>query len=75
MTAISHAPAAFAIHRIAESDRTRRTPAPALRLLPSGDGWSLVGPNGELVYSALGGKGRRRCLEFARAKGVLTVLS
>ena len=75
MTAVSHAPAAFAIHPIAESDRAARTTAPALRLLPSGDGWSLVGPNGELLYSALGSQGRRRCLQYARAAGVLTVRS
>jgi hypothetical protein len=75
MTALSHAPAAFAIHRLAERDRTAPTPAPALRLLPSGDGWSLIGHSGELVFSALGAGGRRRCLEFARAAGVLTVRS
>jgi hypothetical protein len=46
-----------------------------LRLLPSGDGWSLVGPDGELVFQALGTGGRRQCLEFARAHGVLAVLS
>jgi hypothetical protein len=44
-----------------------------LRLLQSGDGWSLVGPDGGLVFQALGTDGRRRCLEFARAEGVLTV--
>jgi hypothetical protein len=44
-----------------------------LRLLPSGDGWSLVSVDGELVYSALGLSGRRRCLEFARAEGVLAL--
>jgi hypothetical protein len=46
-----------------------------LRLLPSGDGWSLVGPDGELVFHALGVHGRRHCLEFARAEGVLAVFS
>ena len=46
---------------------------PRLRLLPSGDGWSLVGFDGKLVYSALGTSGRRRCVEFARAEGILTL--
>jgi hypothetical protein len=44
--------------------------APRLRLLPSGDGWSLVTVDGRLVFSALGISGRRRCLEFALAEGV-----
>lgn len=43
---------------------------PRLRLLPSGDGWSLVSVEGKLVFSALGVSGRRRCLEFALAEGV-----
>jgi hypothetical protein len=59
--------------------RTRRLPNRGpdgerrLRLLPSGDGWSLVGGNGTLVFSALGRSGRRRCLEFAAAAGVLAI--
>jgi hypothetical protein len=44
-----------------------------LRLLPSGDGWSLVSPDGKLVFHALGTAGRRRCLETARARGVLAI--
>jgi hypothetical protein len=46
-----------------------------LKLLPSGDGWSLVGPSGELVFEALGTRGRRECLEYARAHGVLAIFS
>ncbi len=46
-----------------------------LRLLPSGDGWSLVEPDGALVFSALGLDGRRRCLEFAQAAGVVALAS
>ena len=46
-----------------------------MRLLPGGDGWSLVGPDGKLVFHALGTQGRRRCLEFAHAQGVLAVFS
>ncbi|HLJ04199.1 MAG TPA: hypothetical protein VKT31_12210 [Solirubrobacteraceae bacterium] len=46
-----------------------------LRLLPSGDGWSLLGPDGELVFSAPGLSARRRCLEFAQAEGVLALVT
>jgi hypothetical protein len=46
-----------------------------LRLLPSGDGWSLVGADGALVFSALGLEGRRRCLEYAQAAGVVALAS
>ena len=46
-----------------------------LRLLPSGDGWSLVGPEGQLVFHALGTQGRRRCLEYARGRGALVLVS
>jgi hypothetical protein len=45
-----------------------------LRLLASGDGWSLVSPDGHLVFQALGIQGRRRCLEYAHSEGVLAVL-
>ncbi|HEY2771847.1 MAG TPA: hypothetical protein VGI87_14825 [Solirubrobacteraceae bacterium] len=57
----------------ARPTRLQSTPtgaAPRLRLLPSGDGWSLVTTEGKLMYSALGVSGRRRCLEFALAEGV-----
>jgi hypothetical protein len=53
-----------------------RAGSPArLRLLPTGDGWSLIGPDGELVFHGLGLSGRRQCLEFAREHGALAVLS
>jgi len=51
------------------------TRAERLRLLPSGDGWSLIGRGGEPVFFGLGVSGRRRCLEFARSRGVLTLFS
>jgi hypothetical protein len=53
-------------HRAGEAERR-------LRLLPRGDGWSLVGADGELAFSARGLSGRRRCLEFARARGVIAL--
>jgi hypothetical protein len=43
-----------------------------LRLVPIGDEWSLVTPTGDLVFHA---SDRLDCLEYARAKGVLAVLS
>lgn len=55
-----------------------RVPDPArerMRLLPTDDGWSLVGPDDELVFAARGRRGRRRCLAFARAHGVLRLTS
>jgi hypothetical protein len=71
MTAFAHAPAAIEI-RTSDARRHERT---RLRLLASGDGWSLLSPDGKLVFHALGVRGRRRCLEFARAHGVLAVIS
>jgi hypothetical protein len=58
------------------SARATNTHANArLRLLASGDGWSLIGPDGHLVFQALGIQGRRRCLEYAHSEGVLAILS
>jgi hypothetical protein len=45
------------------------------QLVPSEDGWSLVGPHGELVIREHGTASRQRCLEAARARGVLAVFS
>ena len=56
----------------AATDRAHRY-ARRLRLVPRGDGWSLVDGDGELTFSATGLSGRRRCLEFARAQGVITL--
>lgn len=46
-----------------------------LRLLASGDRWSLVSLDGEPVFSAAGLRGRWRCLEFAQHNGVVALLS
>jgi len=46
-----------------------------MKLVPGGEGWSLVSPDGESVFAACTKHARRRCLEFARAQGVLAVLS
>jgi hypothetical protein len=44
-------------------------------LRASEDGWSLLAPNGEVVYRGFGLASRRQCLEFARELGVLAVIS
>jgi hypothetical protein len=46
-----------------------------LRLVASGDGWSLVSLEGEPVFSADGLCGRRCCLEFAHNRGVVALVS
>ena len=46
-----------------------------VRLVQSGEAWSLVSPEGESVFQASGKEARRRCLEFACAEGVLALLS
>jgi hypothetical protein len=46
-----------------------------LRLLASGDGWSLVSLEGEPVFSGAGLRGRWRCLEFAQHNGVVALVS
>lgn len=62
------------IQRSPAEDRRPLTPA-RLQLLPDGDGWSLVGLDGRLVYTALDAEGRQRCLRFAQHEGVLTLTS
>lgn len=57
-----------------EAEIARRPPA-SLRLSSDADGWSLLSPTGEPVFHATGVVGRRRCLEFARSRGVLTILT
>jgi hypothetical protein len=46
-----------------------------LRLVASGGGWSLVSLEGEPVFSADGLRGRWSCLEFARSRGVVALVS
>jgi hypothetical protein len=46
-----------------------------LRLVASGDGWSLVSLDGEPVFSADGLHGRWCCLEFAHTRGVVALVS
>jgi hypothetical protein len=44
-------------------------------LRPSADGWSLLGPDGEVLFRGLGTGARRQCLEQARELGVLAVVN
>jgi hypothetical protein len=53
----------------------RELAARSLSLRATGDGWALMSSGGRVVFSALGVSGRRMCLEFARAAGVLSVRS
>jgi hypothetical protein len=45
-----------------------------LRLHPDEDGWSLLTPQGELVFRGRGLDARRRSLEVAYERGALAVL-
>jgi hypothetical protein len=74
MTTFNHHPAAIEISAAENSDL--RSTAPGYLLLrPTEDGWSLIAPDGELVYRGLGIGSRRRCLEIAVERGAATVLS
>ena len=44
-------------------------------LRATGDGWSLLDPAGKVLFQGMGASSRRHCLEFARSRGVLAVLS
>ena len=74
MSAIAPRPAAFAL-RLAGRPIVQTASAEYLRLRACEDGWSLIGASGKVVFHALGLQGRRRCLEYARAHGILAVLS
>ena len=56
-------------------ERIREEVCTSLHLRPTQDGWSLLAPDGEFVFHAPGLRGRVRCLRFARAHGILTILS
>jgi hypothetical protein len=55
--------------------RARAASWPRCRLVPAGDGWSLVTGDEHVLFEADGPDGRRRCLEFARARGALAVFT
>ena len=74
MSALAPRPAAFALRMAGKPDASSSA-AGTLVLRPTEDGWALVGATGGVVFRALGVRGRRRCLEFARTHGVVAVLS
>jgi hypothetical protein len=69
MTAIADRPAAIEV-RLDHVGSVQ-----TLSLRATGDGWSLLAPDGEVVFRGFGLAGRRQCLQFARRLGVLAVLS
>lgn len=74
MTSMAHRPSLFQSSAVKGPRDGEAAASVRLSLLQSGDGWSLVDPDGRLVFSAKGFGGRRACLEFAQAKGVLAIL-
>jgi hypothetical protein len=65
---------AFAIE-IADHRHVHAAAPERFILRPTGDGWALVTPEGQVVFHGLGLKARRECLEFARDYGALSVLT
>ena len=74
MTTFNYHPAAIELSA-AEKRDVQRTAGGYLLLRPTGDGWSLMIPDGEVIYRGLGPDSRRRCLEIAVERGAATVLS
>lgn len=74
MPTFRHHPAAIEIS-MAEKTDAHGTRGGYLFLRPTEDGWSLITPDGEVVYRGLGLGSRRRCLEIAVERGAATVLS
>lgn len=72
MTSLAHHPAA-AIVRTGAQSRARDEAADRLYLRPTGDGWSLLNADGQVLLRGLGVGARRQCLEVARELGVLVV--
>jgi hypothetical protein len=74
MISLTHPPSRLE-RRSGRASRARSVTGVGLRLRQSGEGWVLVTPDDELVFQAPGIDGRRRCLEFARARGVLALFA
>ncbi len=74
VSSLAYRPAAFTI-RVAERRSLRLDLGRYPILAPTEDGWSLVGPTGELLFRGFGVRGRRECLEFARDHGIVAVMS
>jgi hypothetical protein len=60
------------------SDRTARPDDQSsgrVWLRDTAGGWSLLDARGDVLFQGAGLAGRRQCLEFASARGVVAVLS
>jgi hypothetical protein len=71
MTALASHPTAFTLR--AGDEDCRIAPGTRLALRATEDGWSLIAPDGQLVFRGMGLAARRQCLLYARAHGVLAV--
>ena len=72
MTAIAHIPAAIEVRA---GLKLGDGPPDRLWLRATTDGWSLLDPSGKVLFQGLGQAARHQCLEYARSRGVLAVLS
>jgi hypothetical protein len=70
----THTPIAVEI-RIPGHSRAQDAAARRVSLWATEDGWSLLAPDGTVMFRGLGLAGRRQCLEYAREHGVLAVYS
>jgi hypothetical protein len=74
VSTIAFRPQATTVRALSASDEQVRVAA-WLTLAPTDAGWCLRLADGEPVFEGIGRDGRRECLEFARAAGVLTLLT
>jgi hypothetical protein len=65
-------PAAFEVRRL---PCHRDEAVDRFYLRATGDGWSLLNSDGEVVFCGFGLAGRRRCLEYAHEIGVMVVFA
>jgi hypothetical protein len=74
MTTYNHNPAVIEMSA-AEKPDVQSAAGGYLVLRATEDGWSLITPDGEVLYRGLGIASRRRCLEIAVERGAATVHS
>jgi hypothetical protein len=74
MIALAPKPVAFEL-RVRPRGRAQSAPGDHVSIWATEDGYSLVAPDGRVLFRGLGREGRHQCLEFAREHGVLVVYS
>jgi len=74
MTTVLLKPTIFALRAFHEA-ATESSDGGHLKLRATEDGWSLLTAAGDIVFRGLGTISRRRCLEVARERGAIVVLS